>query len=398
MASPTPGRLAVFGIDPHKATHTVVAVDAIGRQVAQRTVAARTPQHLELLAWARTIADERVWAVEDCRHVSRRLERDLLTVGERIVRVPPKLMAATRTSVRAPGKSDPVDALAVARAALREPDLPTAQLDEPTRELKLLVDHREDLVAERTRVQNRLRWHVHELDPELQVPAGAMDQTVWLDQISLRLRPQPAGVSAVLVAIVAELVDRVRALTTQVQELTRQITVRVQRQAPQLLTLAGCGPLCAAKLLVETADVRRFKSDAAFAMHAGVAPIPASSGKRQRHRLNRGGNRQLNAALHRIASLSSASTRRRRHSSSDGSPRETPAPRRSAPSSGTSPGASITCSTAPSRPSTTNLSTGAAPLDTGATLIAMQLGRTLARPTRPTPQPDHGRDSIDQLL
>ena len=98
------------------------------------------PQHLELLGWARTIANDRVWAVEDCRHVSRRLERDLLAVGERIVRVPPKLMAATRTSIRAPGKSDPVDALAVARAALavaraalREPDLPTAQLDEPTR-------------------------------------------------------------------------------------------------------------------------------------------------------------------------------------------------------------------------------------------------------------------------
>jgi transposase len=73
MASPTPGRLVVFGIDPHKATHTVVAVDALGRQLAQRTVQARTPQHLELITWARTIADERVWAVEDCRHVSRRL-------------------------------------------------------------------------------------------------------------------------------------------------------------------------------------------------------------------------------------------------------------------------------------------------------------------------------------
>jgi transposase len=159
-------------------------------------------------------------------------------------------MAATRTSIRSAGKSDAIDALAVARAALREPDLPTAQLDEPTRELKLLVDHREDLVAERTRVQNRLRWHVHELDPELQVPAGAMDQTVWLDQISLRLRRQRRGVSAVLVAMVAELVERVRVLTRQVDQLTRQITVRVQHQAPQLLTLAGCGPLCAAKLLV----------------------------------------------------------------------------------------------------------------------------------------------------
>jgi transposase len=194
-------------------------------------------------------------------------------------------MAATRTSVRALGKSDPVDALAVARAALREPDLPAARLDEPTRELKLLVDHREDLVAERTRVQNRLRWHVHELDPELQVPAGAMDQAVWLDQITRRLRQhldhQPRAVSAVLVAIVAELVDHIRAMTTRINQLNGQITTRVQRQAPQLLTLAGCGPLCAAKLLVETADVRRFKSDAAFAMHAGVAPIPASSGRTQ---------------------------------------------------------------------------------------------------------------------
>ena len=168
MASPTAGRLAVFGIDPHKATHTVVAVDAVGRQVAQRTVAARTPQHLELIDWARAIADDRVWAVEDCRHVSRRLERDLLAVGERIVRVPPKLMAAICTSIRSAGKSDPIDALAVARAALREPDRPVAQLDESARELKLLVDHREDLVVERTRVQNRLRWHLHELDPDLQ--------------------------------------------------------------------------------------------------------------------------------------------------------------------------------------------------------------------------------------
>jgi transposase len=301
MASPTSGRLAVFGIDPHKATHTVVVVDAVGRQVAQRTVAARTPQHLELIDWARAIADDRVWAVEDCRHVSRRLERDLLAVGERIVRVPPKLMAAIRTSIRSAGKSDPIDALAVARAALREPDLPVAQLDEPARELKLLVDHREDLVAERTRVQNRLRWHLHELDPDLQVPAGAMDQTVWLDQISRRLCPERRAVSPVLVGIVAELVDRIGAMTTRINELAGQITTRVQRHAPQLLTLVGCGPLSAAKLLVETADVRRFKSEAAFAMHAGVAPIPASSGKRQRHRLNRGGNRQLNAALHRIA-------------------------------------------------------------------------------------------------
>ena len=89
----------------------------------------------------------------------------MLAAGERIVRVPPKLMAHARDAARTYGKSDPIDALAVARAALREPDLPTAYLDEPARELRLLVDHREDLVAERTRHINRLRWHLHELDP-----------------------------------------------------------------------------------------------------------------------------------------------------------------------------------------------------------------------------------------
>jgi transposase len=293
--------MLVLGIDPHKATHTVVAVDELGRQVGQRTVRARTPQHLELLAWARKLAGggrQAVWAVEDCRHVSRRLERDLLAAGERIVRVPPKLMAGVRQSVRTPGKSDPVDALAIARSALREPDLPAARLDEPTRELQLLLDHREDLVAERTRIQNRLRWHLHELDPDLQVPAGALDRVVWLDRITQRLQQHP---STLLVGIAAELVERCRALTVRINQLTSQLAKRVAVQAPQLLAMAGCGPLSAAKLLVETAGADRFKSEAAFAMHAGVAPIPASSGNTQRHRLNRGGNRQLNAALHRIA-------------------------------------------------------------------------------------------------
>jgi transposase len=153
-------------------------------------------------------------------------------------------------------------------------------------------------VAERTRTQNRLRWHLHELDPDLQVPTGALDRVVWLDRITQRLQQQPA---TLLVGIAAELVERCRALTARINQLAGQLAKRVAVQAPQLLAMAGCGPLSAAELLVETAGADRFRSEAAFAMHAGVAPIPASSGNTQRHRLNRGGNRQLNAALHRIA-------------------------------------------------------------------------------------------------
>jgi transposase len=107
--------MVLLGVDPHKDTHTVVAVDHTGRQLDQTTVAARTLGHGELVGWARSRWPERrLWAVEDCRHVSGRLERDLLAAGERVVRMPPRLMAGARQAVRALGKSDPIDALAVA--------------------------------------------------------------------------------------------------------------------------------------------------------------------------------------------------------------------------------------------------------------------------------------------
>ena len=135
--------MVIIGVDSHKRTHTVVVVDANGRKLAEKTVATTPDGHLGLIRWTRRWR-ERTWALEDCRHLTRRLEADLLRVGERVLRVPPKLMAGARSSTREPGKSDPIDALAVARAALRE-DLPTATLDGPEREVRLLVDHRDDL-------------------------------------------------------------------------------------------------------------------------------------------------------------------------------------------------------------------------------------------------------------
>src|SRR5215831_21224772 len=177
--------VVMLGVDVHKDTHTIVGADEAGRKVGERTVRATDAGHRLLVGWARgQFRDGRVWAVEDCRHVSARLERALLAAGERVVRVPPKLMAGARHSARTRGKSDPIDALAIARAALREPDLPAAEHDEVSRNLRLLVDHREDLVAERTRIQNRLRWHLHELDPELDVPARGLDRLVVLDRLT----------------------------------------------------------------------------------------------------------------------------------------------------------------------------------------------------------------------
>src|SRR5262249_27997451 len=113
--------MIVIGVDAHKRSHTCVVVEELtGRRLQTRTAPARDDGHGELLVWARELDLERVWAIEDCRHVTGRLERFLLGRGERVLRVPPKLMAGARKTAREPGKSDPVDALAVARAALRE--------------------------------------------------------------------------------------------------------------------------------------------------------------------------------------------------------------------------------------------------------------------------------------
>jgi transposase len=132
--------MVILGVDAHKRTHTIVAVDDNGRQLGERTIGTSTRDHLALLKWSAQFRFDhdsgRQWAVEDCRHLSRRLERDLLAAGEQIVRVPPKLMASSRNSARTYGKSDPIDALAVARAALREPNLPVARLDGPEREVR----------------------------------------------------------------------------------------------------------------------------------------------------------------------------------------------------------------------------------------------------------------------
>ena len=136
------------------------------------------------------------------------------------------------------------------------------------------------------------------LEPDLRVPAWrAFDRAVWLDRLSRKL----ARRQTTQARIARELVGRCRCLTRAIAELERDLSARTTGLAPRLLELPGCGPLSAEKLLCEIGPIDRFGSDARLARHAGVAPLDVSSGKHQRHRLDRGGNRQLNCALHRIA-------------------------------------------------------------------------------------------------
>lgn len=291
--------MVVVGADVHKQSHTFVAVDQAGRKLGQLTVKATTAGHAQAWAWvAREYGTEVVWAIEDCRHLSARLERDLLTAGAKVVRVPPKMMAEQRRIARTRGKSDPIDALAVARAYVREPDLPVAGHDAESRELKLLVDRRETLVKQRTATINSLLWRVHELDP------GRAPKPRSLDLVKHQqlLRQWLVTLEGVVAEIALDELEDVSALSVRIKALEKRINQRVAQVAPALLGLPGCAGLTAAKLVGETAGITRFADEAKFARHAGIAPIPVWSGRTAgRVRLTRSGNRQLNCAIHRIA-------------------------------------------------------------------------------------------------
>jgi len=294
--------MVVVGSDVHKRTHTFVAADEAGRKLGEITVKAEPKGHDKAICWARErFGAELLWAIEDCRHLSARLELDLLDAGEQVVRVPPKLMAEQRRTARTRGKSDPIDALAVARAALREPDLPVATHDEASRELKLLVDRREDLVGERTRMVNRLRWHLHRLapgDPDADPAPKSLNAARTRRELAGWLADRE-GIDARLARDILADIDRT---TPVINDLAREIAALVRAQAPDLVALPGCGDLTAAKIVGETAGITRFAHEAKYAMHAGVAPIPVWSGRTKgRVRMSKSGNRQLNAALHRIA-------------------------------------------------------------------------------------------------
>jgi len=292
--------MIVLGADTHKRSHTIAAIAAgTGELLGERTVPVGRRGFAALLRWARGLDEERVWALEDCRHVSGSLERFLIERGERVLRIPTHLTAKGRRSARQRGKSDPLDALNVARAALQEglESFPAAHLDGPELDLRLLVDHRERLVRQRVELNSTLLWHLHDLWPELRLPGGALFSNKWSTRIARRLaRAQ----QTMRVRIARDELRRLRELTLAINRLEREITELVAQIAPQLLTEPGFGPLIAAKLVGEIAGAQRFATAAKLARAAGVAPIPASSGNTQRHRLDQGGNRQINAALHRV--------------------------------------------------------------------------------------------------
>jgi transposase len=190
--------------------------------------------------------------------------------------------------------------MSIARAAVAEgvQTLPTAALAGPELDVRLLVDHRERLVRQRCAVNNTLQWNLHDLWPELALPGGALFSRKWSSRIGRRLA---RAEQTMRVRIARDELRRMRELTQAITALETEISQLVAQIAPQLVAEPGFGPLTAAKLVGEIAGADRFPTDAKLARAAGLAPIPVSSGRTNRHRLDRGGNRQVNAAIHRVA-------------------------------------------------------------------------------------------------
>jgi len=301
--------MIVIGADTHKRNHTLVALDGVtGAVRGELQIAASDQGALAALRFASGLDQERVWAIEDCRHVSARLEAALLAAGERVIRVPAGMTDQARKFSRVAGKSDPIDARAVALVAVRDgvESFPQAFCDEDAMEIRLLCDYRDQLVAERTRMICRLRWHLVTLAPDLE--AGLAQASLKGPRVCARLTRQLARLPrSPRLRIAKRLLKRITEIGHEERELLAELERLIDAHAPQLAAQPGCGTVTAAIIIGHTAGAQRFPTDGHFARHTGTAPIPASSGNTQRHRLHRGGDRQLNRAIHIIA-LSRART------------------------------------------------------------------------------------------
>ena len=287
--------MTAIGIDTHKATLAACAIDDVGRPIAEATFDNDPRGHDTFVVWARAVAPEATIGIEGSSSFGAPLARAVARAGLGVREVPPHLSRAERGRTRRPGKSDPGDALAIARVTARETNLPPIRLQDGSTELRLLLEAREDLVGEATRARNRLHAHLLVLVPGYGGTVANLVAARHRTTVGRLLR----GNHTVQAELARALLHRLTGLEREIEAFTRRIGSHVEGHP--LLGLPGAGPITVARLIAEVGDVRRFRSADALAALAGVAPVPASSGQVQRMRLNRGGNRQLNRAFYVIA-------------------------------------------------------------------------------------------------
>jgi transposase len=287
----------MIGIDPHKASHTAVAISEGEDKLSMLKVRATRRQVALLLSWAESF-ETRTWAIESAGGLGYLLAQQLVAAGEKVLDVPATL--ASRVRVLASGqsaKNDPNDALSVAVAALRAKELASVQAADHAEVLRMLAKRNIDLGKQRTRVVCRL----HALLAQL-APGGIAKELNASDAERLLAGFCAVGdVERTRYELALELLDDVRRLDTQLKESHRRIRHAVRAFATSLTDVFGIGPIIACMLVGYSGDICRFRNRDQYAAYNGTAPIEHSSGGRVVHRLSQRGNRQLNHALHMAA-------------------------------------------------------------------------------------------------
>ena len=290
--------MIIIGVDPHKATHTANAVDAADNKTAgSLQIDASLPGYRRLLRWAGQFGERRQ-AVENARGLGRHLAQWLAARGEHVVDVPSTATARVRELSRGGRrKNDVIDAAAAAAVAVLQGDAtPILTEDAPT-VLGLLDERRDNVITQRTRLVNQLHALLRDL-----LPGGARTDLTAAAAAQLLARVRPAGpVEIARKQLARDLVAEIREADQRLKTLTRQTGTVAAETGSRLTSVDGVGPVIAGRLLGRVRHASRFCSAAAFASYCGAAPVEVASAGRARHRLPRGGDRQLNLALHIVA-------------------------------------------------------------------------------------------------
>lgn len=286
-----------IGVDSHKSSLAVAVLDEIGRPVEVREFSNDDRGHDVMISWVHTQGPERVIGIEGSGSYGAGLARALVAAGEDVREVPAFLSHRERKRNPSRGKSDGHDAVAIARVVARGEGLSSPQRTETLEDLRLLTDHRDQLVRTRTQLINRTH-------KDLVISHPGYDRRI--PKLNSKKRQRAAvtllrGDHSIRAELIRDRIVEIRRLDDKIAGLEKQIIAKVMESGTTLTQLRGIGFIVAAKILGEVGDVSRLRSKGAFAMLTGTAPLEASSGRTKRHRLNRGGNRQLNYALHTMA-------------------------------------------------------------------------------------------------